>query len=104
MMYLVQVFSKKEFLLEKEDNCKSLTSLFEAINYLIAYHDETNQYLQIQLMKYQTMFDYFDANDFELNLTNQTAALQTDTTQDSANEKPVKDEEEEKVSSSSPRE
>jgi hypothetical protein len=47
LIYLVQVFSKKEFLLEKEDNCKSLTSLFEAINYLIAYHDETNQYLQI---------------------------------------------------------
>jgi hypothetical protein len=69
LMYLVQVFSKKEFLLEKEDNCKSLTSLFEAINYLIAYHDETNQYLQIQLMKYQTMFDYFDATDFELKLT-----------------------------------
>jgi hypothetical protein len=41
----LQFFSKKEFLLEKEDNCKSLTSLFEAINYLIAYHDETNQYL-----------------------------------------------------------
>lgn len=45
LMYLIQVFSKKEFLLEKEDNCKTLTSLFEAINYLIAYHDETNQYL-----------------------------------------------------------
>jgi hypothetical protein len=42
LMYLVQIFSKKEFLLEKEDNCKSLTSLFEAINYLVAYHDETN--------------------------------------------------------------
>jgi hypothetical protein len=68
-MYLIQVFSKKEFLLEKEDNCKTLTSLFEAINYLIAYHDETNQYLQIQLMKYQTMFDYFDAHDFEINVT-----------------------------------
>lgn len=69
LMYLIQVFSKKEFLLEKEDNCKTLTSLFEAINYLIAYHDETNQYLQIQLMKYQTMFDYFDAHDFEINMT-----------------------------------
>ena len=69
LMYLIQVFSKKEFLQEKEDNCKTLTSLFEAINYLIAYHDETNQYLQIQLMKYQTMFDYFDAHDFELNVT-----------------------------------
>jgi len=61
-MYLFQVFSKKEFLLEKEDNCKTLGSLMEAINYLIAYHDETNHYLQIQLMKYQTMFDYFDTN------------------------------------------
>ena len=45
MMYLVQVFAKKEFLLEKEDNCKTLSSLMEAINYLIAYHDESNHYL-----------------------------------------------------------
>lgn len=42
LIYLSQVFSKKDFLLEKEDNCRSLTSVFEAINYLIAYHDETN--------------------------------------------------------------
>ena len=69
LMYLIQVFSKKDFLLEKEDNCKSVTSLFEAVNYLVAYHDETNQYLQIQLMKYQTMFDYFDAPDFETKIT-----------------------------------
>ena len=71
-MYLLQVFSKKEFLLEKEDNCKSVTSLFEAVNYLVAYHDETNQYLQIQLMKYQTMFDTFDAADFETKITQST--------------------------------
>jgi hypothetical protein len=45
LMYLFQVFSKKEFLLEKEDNCKTLGSLVEAINYLVAYHDETNHYL-----------------------------------------------------------
>jgi hypothetical protein len=45
LMYLVTVFAKKEFLLEREDNCKSLSSLLEAINYLIAYHDETNHYL-----------------------------------------------------------
>ena len=45
LMYLVQVFAKKEFLLEKEDNCKTLSSLMEAINYLIAYHDESNHYL-----------------------------------------------------------
>jgi hypothetical protein len=64
-MYLVQVFSKRDFLLEKEDNCKSLTSLFEAINYLVAYHDETNQYLQIQLMKFQTTFDQFEGTDFD---------------------------------------
>lgn len=42
LIYLVQVFSKKEILLEREDNCRCLTSIFEAINYLIAYHDETN--------------------------------------------------------------
>lgn len=33
--------------MEKEDNCKTLASLLEAINYLIAYHDESNHYLQI---------------------------------------------------------
>jgi hypothetical protein len=44
-MYLVQVFTKKEFILEKEDNAKTATALFECINYLIAYHDETNQNL-----------------------------------------------------------
>lgn len=42
LMYLLQVFSKKEFLLEKEDNCRTLTTLFESINYVLAYHDETN--------------------------------------------------------------
>ena len=52
LMYLVQVFANNRFLMEKEDNCKTLGSLIEAINYLIAYHDETNHYLQIQLMKY----------------------------------------------------
>lgn len=57
LIYLVQVFSKKEFLLEKEDNCRTLTALFESINYLLAYHDETNQHLQIQLMKHQNLFD-----------------------------------------------
>ena len=75
LMYLLQVFSKKEFLLEKEDNCKSVTSLFEAVNYLVAYHDETNQYLQIQLMKYQTMFDTFDAPDFETKITQTLRAV-----------------------------
>jgi len=45
LMYLLTMFSKKEFLKEREDNCKSLVSLMEAINYLIAYHDETNHYL-----------------------------------------------------------
>jgi hypothetical protein len=45
LMYLLNVFAKNEFLLEKEDNCKSMSSLMEAINYLIAYHDESNHYL-----------------------------------------------------------
>ena len=65
LMYLVQVFSKKEFLLEKEDNCRTLTALFESINYILAYHDESNQHLQIQLMKNQQIFDFFDSQEFE---------------------------------------
>lgn len=47
LVYLVQVCTKKEFILEREDNAKTVTALFECINYLIAYHDETNQNLQI---------------------------------------------------------
>ena len=45
LIYLAQVLSKKEFLMEKEDNCRTLTALFESINYLLAYHDESNQHL-----------------------------------------------------------
>jgi hypothetical protein len=47
LIYLMQVFTKPEFLLEREDNAKTCTALFECLNYLIAYHDETNQHLQI---------------------------------------------------------
>lgn len=42
LIYLLQVCTKREFLTEKEDNAKATTALFECINYLIAYHDETN--------------------------------------------------------------
>lgn len=47
LIYLMQVCTKKEFLMEKEDNAKACTALFEGLNYLVAYHDETNQHLQI---------------------------------------------------------
>lgn len=60
LLYMVQIFSRKEFLMEKEDNCKTLGSLMEAINYLIGYHDENNHYLQICLMRYQGMFEELD--------------------------------------------
>jgi len=73
LMYLLNVFAKKEFLLEKEDNCKTLGSLVEAINYLIAYHDETNHYLQIQLMKYQSVFDYLEQSINEIGEAKQQA-------------------------------
>lgn len=45
LIYLVQVCTNKKFLLEREDNTKTCTALFECLNYLIAYHDETNQHL-----------------------------------------------------------
>ena len=51
--------------MEKEDNCRTLTALFESINYLLAYHDETNQHLMIQLMKHQGLFDAFDTAEME---------------------------------------
>jgi len=42
LIFLVQNFSKNEFLMENEDNTKALYSVFETINFLISYHDETN--------------------------------------------------------------
>ena len=45
LVYLVQVFSRKEFLLEKEEHCRVLTNLMEAISYFLCYHDETNERL-----------------------------------------------------------
>lgn len=65
LIYLVQVFTKKEFIVEREDNARAVTALFECINYLVAYHDESNQHLQIQLMKFQNLFDTIDSQEFE---------------------------------------
>ncbi len=65
LIYLVQVCTKKEFLLEREDNAKTTSALFECINYLIAYNDETNQHLQIQLMKNQSLFDALEGAEFD---------------------------------------
>lgn len=39
LIYLLQVFTKLEFLKEREDNCRTTTALFECINYLLAYND-----------------------------------------------------------------
>lgn len=64
LIYLIQVCTKKQFLLEKEDNAKTATALFECINYIIAYHDESNQNLQIQLMKNQQLFDALESPEF----------------------------------------
>jgi len=76
LMYLVSVFTRHQFLLEKEDNCKTLTSLFECLNYLIAYHDETNQHIQVQLLKQQTLFDYIDSEEFDKKFPDLNVALQ----------------------------
>ena len=52
-------------MIEREDNAKTATALFECLNYLIAYHDETNQHHQIQLMKNQNLFDALESPEFE---------------------------------------
>ena len=54
----------------------------EAINYLITYHDESTHYLQIQLMKYQSVFDYLEQSINEIGAAKQNAA---DATQSSTN-------------------
>jgi len=43
---------------------------------LIAYHDETNQHIQVQLLKQQTLFDYIDSEEFDKKFPDLNAALQ----------------------------
>jgi hypothetical protein len=70
LIYLIQVCTKPEFLKEKDDNCKATTAIFECVNYLIAYHDETNQHLQVQLMKNQNLIYNLESPEFEKHFTN----------------------------------
>ena len=52
IMKLTNRFSTVEFLLESENNCKVLSSLYEAINYVLQYHDEGNEEFLVTLIKY----------------------------------------------------
>lgn len=60
LVYLVQVFSRKNFLVEKEDNTKVLSNLSETLSYLLAYQDEGNQRLQYSLLKNRENIESLD--------------------------------------------
>ena len=54
-MYLIKIFSAQSYLAEKEDNCKVLTSLMEAVNYLLVYQDGSNGRLLITMVNNKEM-------------------------------------------------
>ena len=55
ILYLIKIFSAPSYLAEKEDNCKVLTSLMEAVNYLLVYQDGSNGRLLITLVNNKEM-------------------------------------------------
>jgi hypothetical protein len=60
LIYLIQVFSRKNFLIEKEDNAKVLANLCETLSYLLAYQDEGNQKLQFTLLRNREVIETLD--------------------------------------------
>lgn len=57
VMKLIKIFAKEDYLKENEDNCRVLTNLFEAINYILTYHDEGNEQFLVTLIKYRGVVD-----------------------------------------------
>ena len=62
LMYLMQVFSKEEFLLENVNHCSVLSILLDTINNLIAFNSQSNHHLKIQLVKHRILFYQFQNN------------------------------------------
>jgi hypothetical protein len=67
LIWLLIFCTKKDFLLEKEDNCRATAALFECLNYLVAYHDESTLLLQVLLMKNQACLEWLESEDLANN-------------------------------------
>ena len=50
---LIKTFSDAELLKKREENSRILSNLFEAVNYVLLYHDEGNEEFLVALIKYR---------------------------------------------------
>ncbi len=53
IFYLIKMFSNPELLKKREETSRILSNLFEAMNYILLYHDEGNEEFLIALIKYR---------------------------------------------------
>ena len=60
ILYLIKRFSEIKFLRESEGNCKIVSNLMEAINYILQYHDEGNEEFLVTLIKYREVFAFIE--------------------------------------------
>jgi len=65
IVYLLGMFSSKQFMFVAEDNAKALSLLIEAINYIISYQDESNSKLIYALLAKQEIFESLKALQLE---------------------------------------
>jgi hypothetical protein len=56
MVKTLNILSNESRLLESEENCRTITNLFEAINYMLSYNDGYNQLLWLTLIKNRDLF------------------------------------------------
>lgn len=57
---LVKRFANVSFLKESENNTKVLANVFEAINYILQYHDDGNEEFLVTLIKYREIFAFIE--------------------------------------------
>jgi hypothetical protein len=50
---LIKTFSNPELLKKREETSRILSNLFEAVNYILLYHDEGNEEFLVSLIKYR---------------------------------------------------
>lgn len=60
ILQLVKKFANVSFLKESENNCRVLSNIFEAINYILQYHDEGNEEFLVTLIKYRELFSFIE--------------------------------------------
>lgn len=57
---LIKMFSSVELLRKREETSRILSNLFEAVNYILLYHDEGNEEFLVSLIKYREVMKVAD--------------------------------------------